>query len=188
MSDAVELWEQPEDEEVYMFLGWRQWADAGSTSSGLIRYLVKHTDARQIGNIKPDGFYMFQIPGTHDLVRPVIKFNEGYPESLEDQRNELFYASTGRHGLVYFLGDEPHMDAERYVDAILHVAKKLNVKRIISFGGVYGELPYDKDRMISSTYSLPQLKAEVEEEEVVKEKSVEDIEDEDIVEGDIKIG
>ncbi len=162
MSDAVELWEQPEDEEIYMFLGWRQWADAGSTSSGLIRYLVKHTDARQIGNIKPDGFYMFQIPGTHDLVRPVVKFNEGYPESLEDQRNELFYASTGRHGLVYFLGDEPHLDAERYVDAILHVARTLKVKRIISFGGVYGELPYDKDRMISSTYSLPELKAEVE--------------------------
>jgi proteasome assembly chaperone (PAC2) family protein len=37
------------------------------------------------------------------------------------------------------------------------------VKRIISVGGVYGELPYNKDRMVSSIYSLRELKAELEE-------------------------
>ncbi len=161
MADAVELWEQPEAEEIYMFAGWRQWADAGSISSGLPQYLIKHTGARQIGALRNDGFYLFQFPGTHDLVRPVVKFHEGYPQSLQTPTNEFYYSGDSRRGYVYFLGDEPHMDVERYVEALLTAAQNLKVKRIIGFGGVYGELPYDKARLISSIYSLPDLKEEL---------------------------
>lgn len=161
MSDAVEIWEKPKAGQIYMLAGWRQWADAGSISSGLPHYLIQQTGARQIGSIRSDGFYLFQFPGTHDLVRPVIKFDEGYPESLQSKSNDIYYAEDGSKGLVIFLGDEPHMDVERYTTAFLHVAMELRVKRIVGFGGVYGELPYDKDRMISSTYSLKRLKEEL---------------------------
>jgi proteasome assembly chaperone (PAC2) family protein len=163
MSDAVELLENPEAEEVYMLAGWRQWADAGSTSSGLPQYLVEQTGARKIGSIHPDGFYLFQIPGTHDLVRPIVKFDKGYPESLEIQKNELFYTEINQKGLLIFLGDEPQLDIERYTQALLHIVEIFKVKRIISMGGVYGELPYNKDRMVSSIYSLRELKAELDE-------------------------
>jgi proteasome assembly chaperone (PAC2) family protein len=161
MSDVVELWEQPEAEEIYMFVGWRQWADAGSISSGLPQYLVKQTGAHQIGAFRNDGFYLFQFPATHDLVRPVIEFQEGYPQALQTPTNEFYYTGDSRRGLVFFMGDEPHMDVERYVEALLSTAKSLGVKRIIGFGGVYGELPYDKERLISSIYSLPDLKEEL---------------------------
>jgi len=162
MSDALELWEQPEIEEMYMLAGWRQWADAGSISSRLPLYIVQQTEASQIGQIRPDGFYIFQIPGTHDLVRPVVKFDQGFPESLSTRNNEFFYTEVDKRGLVIFMGDEPHMDVERYAEAFLEAARRLGVKRIISFGGVYGELPYDKERMVSAIYSLQQLKDELE--------------------------
>ena len=161
MNDAVEIWEQSKAGEIYMFAGWRQWADAGSISSGLPQYLIKQTRARKIGEIRSDGFYLFQIPGTHDLVRTVVKFDQGYPESLETPQNELFYTEVGQRGFVFFLGDEPHLDVERYVAAFLHAAQSLGVKRIVGFGGVYGELPYEKERMISCAYSLPNMKEEV---------------------------
>jgi proteasome assembly chaperone (PAC2) family protein len=161
MTDAVELREQPQAEQMYMIAGWRQWADAGSVSSGLPQYLIQQTGARPIGSIRGDGFYLFQIPGTHDLVRPVVKFDEGHPESLEEQRNELFYTGDEQRGVVFLLGDEPHLDMERYAASLLDVAETLKVKRIISLGGVYGELPYDKERSIGCVYSLLQMKEEV---------------------------
>lgn len=161
MSDAVELLERPEAEEMYMIVGWRQWADAGSTSSGLPEYLIEQTGARKIGSIQPDGFYLFQIPGTHDLVRPIVKFNQGYPEELETQHNDLYYVEHNQHGLLIFLGDEPQLDIERYTQAMLYIIKTLGVKRVIGLGGVYGELPYNKERMISSIYSLPEMKDEL---------------------------
>lgn len=163
MTETIKLWERPEADELIMLIGWRQWADAGSVSSGLPQYLIQQTSARQIGEIRPDGFYMFQIPGTHDLVRPVIRFNEGYPDSLQRQQNEFYYVEMGHKGVIIFLGDEPHLDAERYVNALISAARQLNVSRMISFGGVYGELPYDKERLISAIYSLPKLKSDLKE-------------------------
>jgi proteasome assembly chaperone (PAC2) family protein len=163
MTEALELFEHPEREQIFMLAGWRQWADAGSTSSGLPQYLIEQTNARKIGSIKPEGFYLFQIPGTHDLVRPIVKFDKGYPESLEIQVNELYYAEIKDKGLLIFLGDEPQMDIERYTRTFLDIAETFKVKRTISLGGVYGEMPYNKDRMISSIYSLRELHAELKE-------------------------
>ncbi len=163
MMDAVDLQEYPKARDVYMLVGWRQWADAGSVSSGLPQYLIHRTRARQIGQIRTDGFYMFQIPGTHDLVRPVIKFDQGYPESLRVPENPLYYFENNKRGVVVLLGDEPHLDAERYIAAILDAARQMRVKRIIGFGGVYGEFPYDKERSISGSFSLPGMRDSMDE-------------------------
>jgi hypothetical protein len=158
MPELIDLKEKPVSSENLMICGWRQWADAGSTSSGLPEYLIQLTGAKLIGTIRPDDFYLFQFPGTHDLVRPVVQFKDGYPIALQSQRNEIFYAVDEQRGVVFFLGDEPHLNIEGYVSAFLQVAQQLGVKRILGMGGVYGELPYDKERSISCTYSLPSLK------------------------------
>ena len=162
MSDAVDIWDKPSSRELYMIAGWRQWADAGSMSSGLPQYIIKLIDAQLIGEIKPSGFYLFQFPGTHDLVRPIVKFEEGFPVSIQAKWNELYYAGDDDKGVIIFLGDEPHLDVERYAATFLDAAEMLGVKRIVSFGGVYGELPYTRERLISGIYSLPYLKSEME--------------------------
>ena len=162
MDDLIVLNEVPQSQNMYMIAGWRQWADAGSTSSGLPHYLIKRLRARKIGEIKPDGFYLFQIPGTHHLLRPVVKLQDGYRQSLERKQNELYYWGDEERGLVIFLGDEPHISVERYSQAFLAAAKKLNVKRIIGTGGVYGPVPYDREREVSCIYSLPALQDELE--------------------------
>jgi proteasome assembly chaperone (PAC2) family protein len=161
-SSPYEFWKKPETENLYMLTGFRQWADAGSVSSGLPQYLVQHARAEPIGRLRPDGFYLFQVPGTHDLMRPVVRYDNGFPTGLETQRNDFYYTGDEHNGLVIFLGDEPHMDVERYVAAVLSAARMLGVKRTIGLGGVYGELPYDKERVISCTYSLPGMHDELE--------------------------
>lgn len=159
---AVDLWEQPTAREIFMVIGWRQWADAGSVSSGLPEYLVELTSARQIGTIYPDGFYLFQLPGTHDLLRPVVRFERGYPRSLGSPSNDIYYSGDSQHGLVILCGDEPHLDVDRYCNSILHVARSLKARRIVSLGGVYGELPYDRERMIHGIVSQPSLRIDME--------------------------
>lgn len=161
--DAVEILEHPRTRDVYMLVGWRQWADAGSVSSGLPQYVIQKEKARRIGQIRPDGFYMFQIPGTHDLIRPVIKFREGFPESLQTPENPLYYFENNQRGVVILLGDEPHLDAERYILAILDAARQLRVRQIVGIGGVYGEFPYDKERLVSGSYSLPEIQGRMNE-------------------------
>lgn len=162
MSDLVEIWDKPTAKENYLIAGWQQWADAGAISSALPQYLIDQTEAQKIGEIKDDGFYLFQIPGTHHFLRPEIKLEEGYRRNLSTRRNEFFYAGDDSKGLVIFLGEEPHLKAEGYTAAFFDAVEALGVKRVGVVGGVYGAMPYDRDRQISCTYSLPKMRAEME--------------------------
>ena len=160
MSDLLHLWEKPAPGK-YMVAGWHQWADAGTVSSGLPQYLIEQTQARKIGEIKADGFYLFQIPGTHHLLRPVVKLNEGYREELEEKKNEFFYAGDEDTGFVVFLGEEPHRNEALYTEAFFDAVEQLGVRRVAAVAGVYGAVPYNMDRNISCVYSLPCMKDEL---------------------------
>ena len=135
-------------------------ADSG-VSSGLPQYLIEHLDARKIGEIKPDGFYLFQVPGTHHLLRPEISLKDGYRQELRTKKNELYYAGDEHKGLVIFLGEEPHQHEDRYASAFFDAVEALGVKRVAAVGGVYGAMPYEKDREVSCVYSLPRMKQEL---------------------------
>jgi proteasome assembly chaperone (PAC2) family protein len=161
MDELIELWEKPAAEEKYMIAGWRQWADAGAISSNLPPYLIEQTGAKQIGVIKPLGFYLFQIPGAHHFLRPQVKLEDGYRRELQARKNEIFYSGSDRKGLFIFLGDEPHLNVERYAEAFFDMVEALEIKRVVVVGGVYGAVPYDKERQISCVFSLPRLKSEL---------------------------
>ena len=96
MDELVELTEKPLAEEIYMLAGWRQWADAGATSSALPQYLIDHTEARKIGRIKSDSFYLYQLPGTHHFLRPEVKF-----DSMELLRRQI---ARDRESALKFFG------------------------------------------------------------------------------------
>jgi proteasome assembly chaperone (PAC2) family protein len=162
MDDLVDLWETPVDKDNYMIVGWQQWADAGAISSELPRYLIDLVGARKIGEIKKDGFYLFQFPGTHHLLRPHIKLVDGHCQHLSTHQNELYYAERDGKGLLIFAGEEPHMNESRYAEAFFDMAEALQVKRIAAVGGVYGPVPYEKDREVSCAYSLPRMREELE--------------------------
>jgi len=161
MDDAVVLNERPVAQEIYLVAGWRQWADAGSISSELPLYLVEQMSATKIGEIRADGFYLFQIPGTHDLLRPEIKLSDGHADWVETRKNEFYYAGNEEKGLVIFCGDEPHRNVVRYADAFLDVVEALGIKRSAVVAGVYGAMPYDRDRQISCVYSLPAMRQDL---------------------------
>lgn len=161
MDELIELWDQPIVAEAYLLAGWRQWADAGAVSSGLPQYLIDRLTAQKIGEIKSDPFYLFQLPGTQAFLRPEIKLDDGYPRELRPKKNEIFFAGDEHKGLYIFLGDEPHLNVERYAEAFFSVVQEANVRRVIGVGGVFGPVPYDKEREISCTYSLPRLRKEL---------------------------
>lgn len=157
MNELIELWEKPAAGK-YLIAGWHQWADAGGVSSGLLQYLIDHAQARKIGEIKLGGFYLFQIPGTHHLVRPVVKLKDGHREALRQRKNEFFYSGDDRQDFFLFLGEEPHQNEGQYADAFFDVVEELGIRRVAAVAGVYGAVPYEKDRNVSCVYSLPGMK------------------------------
>lgn len=161
MDELLTINPFPRAQNLCLIAGWRQWADAGSVSSELPLYLIEQTGAKKVGELKPHGFYVFQVPGTHHMFRPVIHLEEGYRQSLQKNRNEFYYAGDDKNGLLIFIGDEPQINVERYVEAFGRACQILGVRRVVSLGGVYGAMPFNRERQISCLYSLQQMKEEL---------------------------
>ncbi|MCA9872946.1 MAG: PAC2 family protein [Anaerolineales bacterium] len=162
-DQLLDFQEIPTSANMVMLTGWRQWADAGTISSELPAYLIKKTGARKIGELKPEGFYLFQMPGTHHLLRPVVQIEDGQVLDLEQKRNEFYFSGDEQQGMIIFLGDEPHLNVERYGEALFNAVKALGVKQMAGLAGVFGPTPYDKDRQVSCIYSLPEMRQGLEE-------------------------
>ena len=163
MDERVHLREIPTAEEMIMIAGWHQWADAGSISSGLPAYLIDMLDALKIGEISRDRFFLFQIPGAHHLLRPEVHTTDGVVQEMRVIPTEVFYAELSGKGLIIFLGEEPHVNEEEYAAAFFDIVKALGVRRIVAVGGVYGAMPYSKDRDISCVFSLERMREEMQE-------------------------
>ena len=133
------------DKPTYMIAGFNQWANAGNVSSGIPEYLIDKLDAERIGCILKDDFYLFQLPGSHFMFRPSVKYVDGYEEYYEEEPiNDFYFAEVGDKCLVIFLGTEPNQHEDLYINTLLDGAQELGVKRIVVPAGVGGEVPFNK--------------------------------------------
>jgi len=82
--------------------------------------------------------------------------------AMQKRHNDFYYAGDEVPGLYIFLGEEPHLNEEAYADAFFSFVRDMNIRRVIAVGGVYGSMPYEKDRSISCTYSLAYMHDELE--------------------------
>ncbi|MFC1943566.1 PAC2 family protein [Chloroflexota bacterium] len=150
------------EKTTFMIAGFNQWANAGNVSSGIPEYLIEKLNARRVGHIRKDDFYIFQLPGNHSMFRPPTKYVEGYEEDYQEEAiNDFYYIEISGKGLIIFIGTEPNQHEDVYVNTLLDGAKELGVKRIIVPAGVGGEVPFDKERLVSCTYSLKQMQEEL---------------------------
>jgi len=61
-------------------------ANAGNVSCGIPEYLIEKLKAKNVGHIDKDGFYIYQLPGTHFMFRPEVKYVEGYEADYQEHR------------------------------------------------------------------------------------------------------
>jgi len=151
------------EKPTFMIAGFNQWVNAGNVSSGIPEYLIEKLNARRVGYIRKDDFYIFQLSGSQFIFRPPVKYIEGYEVNYQEEPiNDFYYAETKEKGLIIFIGTEPNQREDVYVNTLLDGATVLGVKRIIIPEGVGMEVPFDKERLIGCMYSLKQMKEELE--------------------------
>ena len=162
MSDELVIFhEKPQAQ--YMIAGWRrQWSDGGEISSGLPRYLIDQTGAKRIGELGPEVFrmcYPFQVPGTHDMYRPRVEYQDGLPTG--QMRRENYFYDAG-NGLIIFLGEEPWSRLDIYGAAFFQAIEELGVSQTVAVEGYNGAAPPDLERSVSCIYSHAHMRENLE--------------------------
>ncbi len=162
MSDRLVTF-QGKPQAQYMIAGWRrQWSDGGEVSSGLPRYLIDQTTAKRIGELGPEVYkkcYPFQVPGTHDMYRPKVAYQDGMPVGPMHRENYFYDAGDG---LIIFLGEEPWSRMDIYGEAFFQAIKELGVAETVAVEGYNGAAPPDVERSISCIFSHPHMRERLE--------------------------
>jgi proteasome assembly chaperone (PAC2) family protein len=156
--DEVEFYHEPPTNIPTMVVAFGGWIDAGEAATSAMRSLVRKLGATPLAAIDPEEFFDFT------QVRPVVRL------SAEGQRIIRWPRSTfwtwqppaGRTGLLLFRGMEPQRRWRTYTTALLDVAARCGVQRIVSMGAVLAAVPHTRPPRVTGHSTDSALQARFE--------------------------
>jgi proteasome assembly chaperone (PAC2) family protein len=158
-SDKLKIYKGANLREPRLLLGFSGWMDGGDVSTGTIKCLIEKLAAERFAEIKPEGFYIYNFPGSMEmssLFRPHTRIRKGLIRSYEVPQNEFLCAENA--DLIFFLGKEPNLLWEEFADCILSVCEEFGVTMIYFVGSVAGLVPHTRDPRLFCSVSDAKLK------------------------------
>jgi len=138
--DNVEFDREPPPDLTTMVIAFGGWIDAGRAATGALRHLVSDLPAERVARIDPEEFFVFT------LERPEVRLRADGGRDIHWPKSEFFAWSPGdgRSGLLLFCGPEPHQRWRAYTKALLDMAERCGVRRIVSLGALLAGAPHTR--------------------------------------------
>lgn len=136
----------PTSEHSRLLLSIRPWIDAGSVGTLALSFLEEHWNASEIGELaRPGEFY--------DLTRyrPMIRHRDGQRQVIVPNTTVHFAHDERGQDWITLHALEPHNRGEDYVEALVELIQRLNVREYIMVGSMYGPVPHSRPAMITGT-------------------------------------
>lgn len=151
---AFEIFESiPEKREVHAVAMLRPWLDAGNVGTLVLTSLEQHLEAKVLGQLKKPGtFFDFT------RYRPQTRNFEGR-RIMTLPNSKISYAQRENSPdllLLHLL--EPHAFSEEYIDSVIQIVKKFEVKRYCRIGAMYNAVPHTRPLRITGTLDGKPLK------------------------------
>jgi proteasome assembly chaperone (PAC2) family protein len=140
--DPVEFDREPPANLSTMVIAFGGWIDAGRAATGALRHLVRDLSAERLARIDPEEFFMLT------QERPEVRLRADGERDIQWPRSEFFawrgVREDGGDGLLLFCGPEPHQKWRTYTKALLDVAERCGVKRVVSLGALLAGAPHTR--------------------------------------------
>src|SRR3954447_23144909 len=149
----------PKLQDATLLLALSGWMDGGDVSTGTVKQIMERRDVREIARINPDEFYLYNFPGSMEVVslfRPQVKYEEGIVTQF-DMPSNIFSVDEAAN-LVFFIGKEPNLRWQAFADCIFEMARAVGVSRIIFMGSFGGAVPHTRQPRLYGSVSHPRLK------------------------------
>ena len=135
--DEVTFHREPPPHLSTMVVALGGWVDAGEAATGALRYLVRQLGAMSLAAIDPEDFCDFT------QLRPVVRLTAEGERTIRWPRSAFWswQPPEGGAGLLLFRGMEPQRRWRAYTTAILDVAARCGVQRLVSLGALIADVP-----------------------------------------------
>lgn len=161
-ANKLNIGRKPNLHSPSLLMGFTGWMDGGDVSTGTIKYLVRKFRAKKFAEIDPEGFYIYNFPGSMEisaLFRPKAKIHNGLVRTFDVPTNTFF--CDEKNNLILFTGKEPNLAWQQYSDCIFSLCEQFDVSRIYFVGSVAGLTPHTRESRIFCSASSEKLKATV---------------------------
>lgn len=159
-QDSLILHDLPKLTDGTMLLAFTGWMDGGEVSTGTVKHLLANLDdARKAAEIDPEGYYIYNFPGSMELsalFRPAVKYADGLIEKIEMPEN-VFHVDVG-HNLLLFTGKEPNLLWRDFGDRIFELARQAGVTKVLFVGSFGGSVPHTREPRLFCSVSSPDMK------------------------------
>ena len=125
----------------------RGWNDAGDAATFAAQHLGKVWSAKRIASIDPEEFFDFQA------VRPQVRLVDGVTREIVWPANELWSAQIvdSIHDVLLLVGTEPNTKWKSFSNLVVHLAKKHDVRMLVTFGALLADVPHSRPVPITGT-------------------------------------
>ncbi|RPH73523.1 MAG: PAC2 family protein, partial [Candidatus Rokuibacteriota bacterium] len=149
--DHVEFDREPPSNLTTLVIAFGGWIDAGRAATGALRHLAGDLRAARLARIDPEEFFVFT------QERPEVRLRADGGRDIVWPRSEFFawQPGDGRDGLLLFCGPEPHQRWQTYTKALLDVAERCGVRRIVSLGALLAGAPHTRPVRVTARCTDP---------------------------------
>ncbi|UCD27575.1 MAG: PAC2 family protein [Planctomycetota bacterium] len=158
-SDQLKILARPQLNEGRMILAFTGWMDGGDVSTGTVEWLVNTLGAQKAAKIDPEGFYIYNFPGSMEmsaLFRPFTKIEDGSIKQYQPAENTFFCHEE--NNLLLFKGKEPNLNWAQFADCIFSICSQLGVSELYFVGSYAGMVPHTREPRLTSSISDDKLK------------------------------
>ena len=134
----------PELSNTHAFAILRPWIDAGNVGSLTLSWLEEITHARRLAELFRPGSYF-------DLTRyrPVIYRREGKSQVVIPNSYVNYAHHENGQDLLFLHLLEPHMLGETYVESVVQLLEKFNVRRYSLIGSMYDFVQHTRPLLVT---------------------------------------
>lgn len=136
-----------------MIIGFAGYSDAAYATSSSLDYLIKKFNAEKIGEFNSDDLYNYSI------LRPVTSIRSGEILKIEFPSLEIFHTLNNGRDIIFIKGFEPQLRWLEFMDSIIEMSRKLNVKEVYTLGSF---IDYSEEVKVSVVLTDKSLKNIVE--------------------------
>lgn len=132
------------------------WVDVGSVGTLILAWLEAHFQAKELASLETPGeFFDFT------RYRPT-SYYQGFQRQLSVPNSFVTYGKqkTGNDFLFLHLL-EPHSHSEAYVDSVISLLEKFNVKRYCLLGSMYDLVPHTRPLSITGGAAEEKTRSEL---------------------------
>jgi proteasome assembly chaperone (PAC2) family protein len=131
------IWDRrPEMRDPVLLTAFRGWNDGGEAATGALAYMRERWEAKPFASLDPEEFYDFQVS------RPTVRLVDGVTRRIEWPETRFAHARVTGRDVVLFLGPEPNVRWRMFTEAMVGMARDLQVGTAVTLGAFLADVPH----------------------------------------------